>query len=63
MLGIWQDTLILKTVWDLEVDHMLEVKQCENYKLKDNKDFAKYVFEALKVWARYSTGANGNGFV
>lgn len=42
---------------------MLEVKQFEKYKLKDDIVGKISAFEALKVRARYSTSANGNGFV
>lgn len=42
---------------------MPEVKQFEKYKMKGDI-FAKISeFEALKVQARCSTSANGNGFV
>ena len=43
--------------------YMLEVKQFEKYKLKDDIFGKISGFEALKVWVRYSTSVNGNGFV
>lgn len=43
--------------------YTLEVKQFEEYKLKDDIFGKISGFEALKVWDRYSTSVNGNGFV
>lgn len=43
--------------------YMLEEKQFEKYKLKDDLFGKISGSEALKGWARYSARVNGNGFV
>lgn len=41
---------------------MVEVKQFEKYKLKDDLFGKISGFEVLEAWAKYSTSVNGNGF-